>query len=54
MTHCHGLSTTPGTIREQTDLADVPKVAMGAALVFIIAGGLSPAFMGFAGLVAPT
>lgn len=42
------------SIREQTDLADVPEVAKGAALVFIIAGSLSLAFMGFAGLVSAT
>lgn len=54
MTHCHGLSKTPGILRTQTDLADVPEVPKGAALVFIVAGSLSLAFMGFAGLVAPT
>jgi electron transport complex protein RnfA len=42
------------SIREQTDFADVPDVAKGAALVFIIAGSLSLAFMGFAGLVSVT
>lgn len=38
------------SIREQTELADVPDVMRGPALVFILAGNLSLAFMGFAGL----
>ncbi len=38
------------SIRVQTDLSDVPEVARGPALVFILAGSLSLAFMGFAGL----
>lgn len=42
------------SIREQTELADVPAVARGAALVFFVAGGLSLAFMGFAGLFSAT
>ena len=42
------------SIRQEVDFADVPSVARGAALVFIIAGGLSLAFMGFAGLLSPT
>jgi electron transport complex protein RnfA len=37
-------------LRERLDLADVPDVARGTALSLIIAGILSLAFMGFAGL----
>jgi electron transport complex protein RnfA len=37
-------------IREELELADVPGVAKGTALVLIIAGILSLSFMGFAGL----
>lgn len=37
-------------IREETELATVPDVLQGAALAFFIAGILSLAFMGFAGL----
>lgn len=37
-------------LREKLDLADVPDVARGAALSLILAGMLSLAFMGFAGL----
>jgi electron transport complex protein RnfA len=37
-------------IRERTELSTVPDVARGLALVFIIAGILSLAFMGFGGL----
>lgn len=40
------------SIRESTELADVPALAKGMALVLIIAGSLSLAFMGFAGLGA--
>jgi len=40
------------SIRESTELADVPDVAKGMALVLIIAGSLSLAFMGFAGLLS--
>ncbi len=40
------------SIREHLDLADVPAVARGTALVLIIAGSLSLAFMGFAGLLS--
>jgi electron transport complex protein RnfA len=40
------------SIRENTELADVPQVAKGMALVLIIAGSLSLAFMGFAGLLS--
>jgi Na+-translocating ferredoxin:NAD+ oxidoreductase subunit A len=38
------------SIREQTELADVPALARGLGLVLIVAGSLSLAFMGFAGL----
>jgi electron transport complex protein RnfA len=38
------------SIREKTELSDVPAVATGVGLVYIIAGSLSLAFMGFAGL----
>ncbi|MCB0553928.1 MAG: NADH:ubiquinone reductase (Na(+)-transporting) subunit E, partial [Phaeodactylibacter sp.] len=37
-------------IREETRLLDIPKVVEGTALNLIIAGILSMAFMGFAGL----
>ena len=40
------------SIRESIELADVPEVAQGTALVLMIAGGLSLAFMGFAGLLS--
>ena len=40
------------SIREELEVADVPAVARGNALVFIIAGILSLAFMGFAGLLS--
>ena len=42
------------SIREETELADVPSLAKGTALVLIIAGSLSLAFMGFAGLGSST
>jgi len=42
------------SIRENTELADIPDVARGTALVLIIAGSLSLAFMGFAGLLSST
>lgn len=42
------------SIRQQADLASVPAVARGAVLVFFIAGSLSLAFMGFAGLLSGT
>jgi electron transport complex protein RnfA len=42
------------SIRENTELADVPEVAKGTALTLIIAGSLSLAFMGFAGLLSST
>ena len=37
-------------LRERLELADVPAVARGAAISLILAGILSLAFMGFAGL----
>ena len=37
-------------IRVQTEFSEVPDVVRGPALVFILAGSLSLAFMGFAGL----
>jgi len=37
-------------IREETELVEIPDVVKGAALSFLIAGILSMAFMGFAGL----
>jgi len=40
------------SIRENTELVDVPDLAKGMALVLIIAGSLSLAFMGFAGLLS--
>jgi electron transport complex protein RnfA len=40
------------SIREQVDLSDIPEVARGSALVFLIAGFLSLAFMGFSGLLS--
>lgn len=40
------------SIRVNLEVADVPAFAKGVGLVFIIAGSLSLAFMGFAGLGA--
>jgi electron transport complex protein RnfA len=40
------------SIREHLDLASPPAVAKGTALVLMIAGSLSLAFMGFAGLLS--
>ncbi len=37
-------------LREETELADVPSVLRGTAMNLLIAGTLSLAFMGFAGL----
>jgi H+/Na+-translocating ferredoxin:NAD+ oxidoreductase subunit A len=37
-------------IREETELSEIPDVLKGAAMSFLIAGILSMAFMGFAGL----
>ncbi|MFQ5515741.1 MAG: electron transport complex protein RnfA [Myxococcota bacterium] len=42
------------SIREETELADVPSIARGMGLVLIIAGSLSLGFMGFAGLLSAT
>lgn len=42
------------SIRETGELSDVPSIAKGMALVLIIAGSLSLAFMGFAGLLSST
>lgn len=39
------------SIREKLEFATLPAVARGTALVLIIAGALSLAFMGFAGLL---
>lgn len=38
------------TLREELDISDVPKILKGAAITLIIAGILSLAFMGFAGM----
>jgi electron transport complex protein RnfA len=40
------------SIREDSETADVPAIVKGMALVLIIAGSLSLAFMGFAGLLS--
>jgi len=40
------------SIRESSELADIPSIARGTGLVLIIAGSLSLAFMGFAGLLS--
>ena len=37
-------------VREESELSEVPDVLQGAAMSFLIAGILSTAFMGFAGL----
>ena len=39
------------SIRETVEFSDVPNIARGTGLVLIIAGTLSMAFMGFAGLL---
>jgi electron transport complex protein RnfA len=44
--------TLMASVREKLDLADVPAIARGTAMVLIIASGLSMAFMGFAGLMS--
>jgi len=44
--------TLMASVRERLEFADVPAVARGAAIVLIIAGSLSLAFMGFAGLLS--
>ena len=41
-------------LREQTELSPVPKLVRGTAMSFFIAGVLSLAFMGFAGLFSQT
>ena len=38
------------SIREDLELAELPDVSKGMGLIFIVAGSLSLAFMGFAGL----
>jgi electron transport complex protein RnfA len=38
-------------IREELELADVPRHFQGAGITMIIAGSLALAFMGFAGLI---
>lgn len=38
------------SIRERLELSSVPALARGMAIVFLVAGSLSLAFMGFAGL----
>ena len=38
------------SIREHLELTDVPRLAKGMGIVLIVAGSLSLAFMGFAGL----
>jgi electron transport complex protein RnfA len=38
-------------IRENLDLADVPKAFRGAPITLITAGLLTLAFMGFAGMI---
>jgi electron transport complex protein RnfA len=40
------------SIRQRMELSDVPSLARGMGLVLVIAGGLSLAFMGFAGLLS--
>jgi electron transport complex protein RnfA len=42
------------SIRESLELADVPKAARNMGLIMIVAGSLSLAFMGFAGLFSAT
>jgi electron transport complex protein RnfA len=41
-------------LREENDLATIPEALKGAAMSFLIAGILSMAFMGFAGLFSST
>ncbi|OIP35208.1 MAG: electron transport complex subunit RsxA [Deltaproteobacteria bacterium CG2_30_63_29] len=41
-------------IREETELAPIPRLVRGTAMSFFIAGILSLAFMGFAGLFSNT
>ena len=42
--------TLLASVRERVELADVPEVVQGTVLVLMLAGVLSLAFMGFAGL----
>ena len=42
--------TLLASVRERVQLAEVPEVVQGTVLVLILAGVLSLAFMGFAGL----
>ena len=42
------------SIRENSELASIPDIARGTGLTLIIAGSLSLAFMGFAGLLSST
>jgi electron transport complex protein RnfA len=44
--------TLMASIREKLQFATVPAVAKGTAIVLIVAGSLSLAFMGFAGLLS--
>ncbi len=39
------------SVRERLEVADIPTIARGTALVLFVAGGLSLAFMGFSGLL---
>jgi electron transport complex protein RnfA len=41
-------------IRQENEIRDIPDVLQGAAMSFLVAGILSMAFMGFAGLFAGT
>ena len=41
-------------LREQNDLAPIPRMVRGTAMSFFVAGILSMAFMGFAGLFSQT
>ncbi|MHC5003810.1 MAG: electron transport complex protein RnfA [Planctomycetota bacterium] len=45
--------TLMAALREQAELSSVPSIVKGVALNMIIAGLLSLAFMGFAGLFSP-
>ena len=42
------------SIRESTELANVPRIVKGTSLVLLIAASLSLAFMGFGGLFSST
>ncbi len=44
--------TLMASVRERLELADIPTIARGTALVLFVAGGLSLAFMGFSGLLS--